>query len=181
MRFFAIAITYYHSTKTFMNMKTIRIALTLLVLACCLNAAAQVRKPAVRRTAPVTASNLTPLEQKVVGNHMLSLQWISWDYFGNAKITKEADGRLKCVGEQLSKEHPGDYLKLDGYITIVSALHLQFTGTIKTKVYHLNGGEEYVREGTFDFKSTQGRKYWREQEMKGPDGVTDYVDIYFKR
>lgn len=163
-------------------MKTIRIALTLLVLACCLGATAQVNKTTVKRNATTAATNnLTPLEQKVVGNHMLSLQWISWDYFGTAKITKEADGRLKCVGEQLSKEYPGDYLKLDGYITIVSALHLQFTGTIKTKVYHLNNGEEYVREGTFDFKSTQGRKYWREQEMKGPDGVTDYVDIYFKR
>ncbi|MBR0046750.1 MAG: hypothetical protein IJP75_07725 [Bacteroidaceae bacterium] len=163
-------------------MKKMRLALTLLVLACCLSTIAQTRRtPARRTTTTAAATNLTPLERQVVGNHMLSLQWISWDYFGTAKITKEADGRLKCVGEQLSKEYPGDYLKLDGYITIVDALHLQFTGTIKTKVYHLNNGEEYVREGTFDFKSTQGRKYWREQEMKGPDGVTDYVDIYFKR
>ena len=165
-----------------MNMKVTRFALTILALTLCLGASAQVKRTPVKKTATTAAtSNLTPLERQVVGKHMLSLQWISWDYFGTAEITKEADGRLKCVGSQLSKEYPGDYLKLDGYITIVSALHLQFTGTIKTKVYHLNGGEEYVREGTFDFKSTQGRKYWREQEMKGPDGVTNYVDIYFKR
>lgn len=120
------------------------------------------------------------LEKQVIGKHMLSLQWISWEKFGTCDITKEATGRLRCVGAQYSDEND-DYLKLDGYIEIVSAKHLRFTGTIKTKVYHLNNGEEYVREGTFDFKSTQGRRYWREQEMKGPDGVTDYVDIYFKR
>ena len=65
------------------------------------------------------------------------------------------------------------------YITIVSETHLKFTGAIRTKVYHLNNGNEYVREGSFDFVATDGRKYWREQEMNGPEGVTDYIDIYF--
>jgi len=120
------------------------------------------------------------LEKQVIGKHLLSLQWISLEYFGEVNITKLGDNQYYCKGEQLSIEHPGNYLKLDGYIRIISAVHLLFTGTIKTKVYHLNGGEEYVRNGTFDFKSTKGRKYWREMEMKGPDGVTDYVDIYMK-
>ena len=124
-------------------------------------------------------SNLTPLERKVVGKHLLSLQWISWDYFGTCEITKSSNGTFRCVGSQYSKEN-SDYLKLDGYISIISADHLQFTGVIKTKIHHLNSGNEYVRQGSFDFISTAGRKYWREQEMAGPDGVTDYIDIYFK-
>lgn len=138
---------------------------------------------AVRKSSKKKSVSAKPrtLEQELVGRHMLSLQWISWDYFGSCNITKIGDNEYKCVGEQLSKEYPGDYLKIDGVITPVDRLHLIFTGTIKTKVYHLNNGEEYVREGTFDFKSTQGRKYWREQEMKGADGVCDYVDIYMKR
>ena len=132
-----------------------------------------------------TQAGLTPLERKVVGKHMLSLQWISWDYFGTAEITKGTDGVYYCKGEQLSRgddSHIGDYLKIDGTIRIISELELEFTGTIRTKIYHINNGDEVVREGTFTFLSTQGRKYWRMQDMINPaDGCTDYVDIYFKR
>lgn len=133
----------------------------------------------------LTNASLTPLERKVIGKHMLSLQWISWDYFGTANITKGSDGTLYCKGEQLSRgddSHIGDYLKIDGTIRIISEKELEFTGTIRTKIYHINNGDEVVREGTFTFLATQGRKYWRLQEMKNPaDECTDYVDIYFKR
>lgn len=125
-------------------------------------------------------TKLSALEKKILGKHMLSLQWISWDYFGSCNITKEGT-QYHCVGEQLSRENKGDYLKIDGYITIEDELNLIFTGTIRTRVYHLNEGKEWLREGTFHFKSTQGRRYWRMQEMNGPDGVTDYVDIYMRR
>ena len=124
--------------------------------------------------------NLTPLERKVVGKHLLSLQWISWDYFGTCEITKVNNGRYRCVGSQHSKEN-SDYLKLDGYISIVNENHLRFTGTIITRLHDMNNGNEHVREGTFDFKSTGGRKYWREQEMTGSDGCADYIDIYFQK
>jgi hypothetical protein len=149
-------------------MNRLKVLMTAILMAFAVGAAAQVSKGNAQ------------LERKVIGRHMLSLQWISWEKFGTATVTKESDGRLRCVGSQYSDDKK-DYLLLDGYIEIVSAVHLKFTGTIKTRVYHLNNGNEYVREGTFDFKSTNGRRYWREQEMKGPDGVTDYVDIYFKR
>ena len=45
---------------------------------------------------------LSALERKVVGKHMLSIQWISWKYFGSVTIKKEADGTLSCKGEQLA-------------------------------------------------------------------------------
>ena len=50
-----------------------------------------------------------------------------------------------------------------------------------SRVSFLNNGKEYCRKGTFDFKATSGRKYWREQKMNGPEGCTDYVDIYFEK
>lgn len=124
--------------------------------------------------------NLTSLERKVVGKHLLSLQWISWDYFGTCEITKVNNGKYRCVGSQHSKEN-SDYLKLDGYISIVNENHLQFTGTIITRLHDMNNGNEHIREGVFDFKSTGGRKYWREQEMTGSDGCADYIDIYFQK
>ena len=135
---------------------------------------AQYLKPAKKKSAP-----LSGLERQIVGRHMLSLQWISWEDFGVCNITKEKDGRLRCVGEQLSKEHPGDFLKIDGYVDIVDAKHLVFNGDITIKVYHLNEGKPYTRSGKYDFLSTQNRKYWRAQKLEVID-ATDYVDIYFK-
>lgn len=164
-------------------MKKVIIAVlaALLLLPMAADAQRNRRTPARRQTAQ---SGLTALERKVVGKHMLSLQWISWEYFGTCNITKQADGTLRCKGEQLSRgddSHIGDYLKIDGTVRIVSALELEFTGTIRTKIYHINGGEEVLREGTFTFLSTNGRKYWRLQQMQNPaDECTDYVDIYFK-
>ena len=111
-----------------------------------------------KKTKPTsTTASLTPLERKVVGKHMLSLQWISWKYFGTATITKEADGTLRCTGEQLSRgddSHIGDYLKLDGTVRIVSEKELEFTGSIRTKIWHIAGGEEVERAGTFTIDGT---------------------------
>jgi hypothetical protein len=111
---------------------------------------------------------------------MLSLQWISWENFGTCTITKDSKGLLHCRGEQLSKEN-GDYLKMDGSITVVNARHLQFKGTITILVSYLNNGKEFKRRGTFNFKARGKRRYWRLQEMeRSNDECVDYVDIYFR-
>lgn len=129
-------------------------------------------------------------ERRVIGKHMLSLQWISWEYYGSVTIKKEADGTLTCKGEQLARKCKDaeegckandDYVKLDGTIEIVDRNHLTFTGEIRTKIYHINNGQEVLREGTFHFEATGNRKYWRLQEMTNPaDECVDYIDIYFK-
>ena len=71
----------------------------------------------------------------LLGKHKLSLQWISWDYFGTAIVTNK-NGVLYLKGEQ--KQRGGkDYLKVDGTIasidkneftilnTLVKAMHFQ--------------------------------------------------------
>ena len=151
-----------------------------LMLALAFGADAQTKRRTPVKKTTTTQRALTP-EQKVLGKHMLSLQWISWDYFGTCNITKDDNGVLHCKGEQLSREND-DYLKINGTIEIVDANNLKFTGTIAMKIYHINGGKECLREGTFDFKATNGRKYWRMQQMDNPcDMACDYVDIYFKK
>lgn len=121
------------------------------------------------------------MKLKILGKHTLALQWISWDYFGTIDIWEE-NGVIKAVGEQKSREHPGDYLKVNGTLNLISELEFRFTGEITTKVYHLYNGNPCVRRGTYTFKSYSGRQYWRMLEMDNPcDGVTDYVDIYFKK
>ena len=151
-----------------------------LMIAVAFGANAQTKRRTPVKKTTTTQRTLTP-EQKVLGKHMLSLQWISWDYFGTCNITKDDNGVLHCKGEQLSREND-DYLKINGTIEIVDANNLKFTGTIAMKIYHINGGKECLREGTFDFKATNGRKYWRMQQMDNPcDMACDYVDIYFKK
>ena len=151
-----------------------------LMVSIAFGAEAQTKRRTPARRTTTTQHAQTP-EQKVLGKHMLSLQWISWDYFGTCNITKDDKGVLHCKGEQLSREND-DYLKINGTIEIVDANHLLFTGTIAMKINYINGGKECLREGTFDFKATNGRKYWRMQQMDNPcDTACDYVDIYFRR
>jgi len=40
-------------------------------------------------------------------------------------------------------------------------------------------GRNCLRDGTYEFRVTQRRRYWRLQQMEVCDGLTDYVDIYF--
>lgn len=130
-------------------------------------------------------------ESRMLGKHMLSLQWISWKYFGSVEIKKEADGTYSCKGEQLAVnckdaepecKANGDYVKLDGTIEVVDRNHLIFNGEIRTKVFHINNGQEVLREGTFHFDVTNNRHFWRMQEMTNPaDECVDYIDIYFNK
>lgn len=94
-------------------------------------------------------------------------------------FSEKPDGKIYCKGGQNGSD--GDYLKIDGYVTIVSPLHIKITGTIITKVSFINEGKPVTRKGTYNFTIAGARKYWRMREMSNPspDGVTDYVDIYF--
>lgn len=134
--------------------------------------------------------SLSENDKMLLGTHLFSLQWISWNRFGKANITKgkddntyyitgKQDGR-NCSDEEKGRAN-GDFVSIDGTLTVVSKTKLIFNGTIITKVYHLNNGQECVRNGQFHFEAASGRRYWRLQEMGNPcDDVTDYVDIYFK-
>ena len=125
-----------------------------------------------------TAINDTAAAQLLLGRHMLSLQWVSWDRFGAATVVNRK-GVYRLTGEQ--RNAGGDLVKIDGVITSIDEKEFGFNGTIVTQVSHINGGAECVREGEFTFRITGKRKYWRLMQMENPcDPVTDYVDIFFK-
>lgn len=126
-----------------------------------------------------TVINDTKARQMLLGKHMLSLQWISWDYFGTATVTNKA-GVYYLKGNQ--KQRGGtDFLEVDGVITEINAKDFKFDGKITMQISHINGGEPCVREGEMTFAITGRRKYWRLQEMQSPcDVTTDYVDIFFR-
>ncbi len=117
---------------------------------------------------------------QLLGEHRFSLQWISWDYFGKANV-REDDGMLLLKGEQKARKG-SDYLSIEGVITSVDTKEFKFKGTIITQISHINNGNPCKREGEMTFKITGTRKYWRLKEMDNPcEGVTDYVDIYFRK
>ena len=115
----------------------------------------------------------------LLGKHKLSLQWISWNYFGTATVTNEA-AVYSIRGSQKGRGND-DLLTIEGIIVSIDAKQFVFEGRIVTQVSHINGGKPCIRQGDFTFKITGKRKYWRMQEMDNPcDEATDYVDIFFR-
>ena len=149
-----------------------KILLTLLVLfAVCIPAFAQDR----------TEINSPTAARMLLGRHKLSLQWVSWNYFGVATVTNRR-GVYSIKGEQTGRgQNKSDFVRLDGTITSINEKEFGYRGKIVTQVSHINGGKPCERDGEFTFKITGKRRYWRLQEMGSPcDTATDYVDIYFR-
>jgi len=128
-----------------------------------------------------TIINDAAASKMLLGRHMLSLQWISWDYFGTATVTNDR-GVYRLKGEQKGRgRSSGDYLRIDGVITSIDAKEFGFSGKIDMRISHINNGEPCIRDGEYTFAITSKRKYWRMQQMDNPcDTATDYVDIYFR-
>jgi hypothetical protein len=141
------------------------------VLAFSISAAAQSK----------TDVNDAAAARMLLGRHKLSLQWVSWDFFGAATVTN-AHGIYSLKGEQRGRgQTKSDFVTIEGSVTSIDAKEFAFSGKIVTRVSHINGGEACVRDGEFTFKITGKRRYWRLQQMDNPcDPVTDYVDIYFR-
>ena len=124
------------------------------------------------------ASPINGTRQLLLGDHLLSLQWVSWDRFGKASVTEQA-GKLMLKGEQ---RKDGDFVTVDGAITEVLPKGFRFHGKVTTRVSYINKGQPCVRDGNLTFLASGARKFWRMQEMNNPcDEAADYVDLYFKR
>ena len=125
------------------------------------------------------------LEQLVLGNHVLTLQWLqSQKGLGKAKIFKK-DGKMRIEGYQ-EDHYQGhlNYMTMDGTIKVISSRELAFEGKIVTRINYINDGLPHERNGKFLLKAWGERKYWRMQKMTQPDKeytVTDYIDIHFEK
>jgi hypothetical protein len=134
---------------------------------------------------PMMVFSADDTEQFVLGNHVLTLQWLqNRNGVGKAKIFKK-DGRLMLDGYQ-EEHYEGslNYMKIDGTVKIINPKVLEFDGKIVTRISYINGGAPYERKGRFTLKAWGNRKYWRMQKMTQPDGehtVTDYIDIFFEK
>lgn len=130
--------------------------------------------------AQAVSSKASKYDKMLLGKHLFSLQWVSWDYFGDALITKTRQQNVYNVKAEQQDKNNGNFVSMDGVIEVVNAKHLKFKGEIITKVDHINKGKECKRSGNFDFKVKGKRKYWRLQQMDSPcSEVVDYIDIFY--
>lgn len=114
--------------------------------------------------------------QRLRRNSGITLQWISFESprRGHVVIT-ERNGVVHLRGSQRGN---GGEVVLDGDVLQIGPRSFRFAGDI-TITNAPDQGRVCVREGEFEFRVTQNRRYWRLQQMEVCDGLTDYVDIYF--
>jgi len=148
----------------------------LILLTLCLTLPAFGQETSASTKKADTPPALAAAEQKLLGKRKFSVQWISWEKFGVANITRK-DGGLYIEARQ---ELDGNYVTLKGELTVVSAKEFKVKGELVTRASDTNEGKPCVRNETFTFKVTGKRKYWRLQEMDNPCAEhVDYVDVFF--
>lgn len=133
--------------------------------------------PAVPAPPPIEQNQSNKIR---VGKHAFTLQWISWDEPGAVQIKPASNDWYTIEGGQKNKNN-SDHISIKGLIKPISSTELQFKGKIESVIAANNHGEACIKEGTYIFKTTKNRKYWRLQDMINCEGgmLTDYVDIYF--
>lgn len=108
----------------------------------------------------------------------ISLQWISFDKTGSAKLVKTENDWYILKGEQTNDNN--EYLKIDGKISRIDKNQLKFIGTIITYIKHNNDGKPCEKTGEQIFLKKNNRAYYRLQNMENCAGgkLVDYVDLY---
>lgn len=111
-------------------------------------------------------------------NSGVTLQWISFESPARGHIrVSDVAGRVHLSGTQVQRGGAGR-LELDGDVVEISPRSFTFRGRIAITDTP-DPGRECLRDGTYEFRITGRRRYWRLQQMEQCDGLTDYVDIYF--
>lgn len=144
----------------------------LLALPCLIGSALAFAQP--------TAIEDPAMGDQLMGEHVFNLQWID-NPPGVAKVTEPTKGELHLDAEQRNKA--GDLASAKGRITRVTSKTFVLEGTVTTQVSHNYGGRPCVKTGTFTFRITGKRPYWRLREMENCEGgrLVDYVDVFFAR
>ena len=111
-------------------------------------------------------------------NSGITLQWISFETAARGHVVAQMNGGLLHLsGSQRAQNGPGR-VTLDGDVLRINPRSFFFRGRIVITDAP-DRGRNCVREGTYEFRATGQRRYWRLQDFEACDGLADYVDIYF--
>ena len=116
--------------------------------------------------------------QRLLRNSGITLQWLSFETRGRGHVVATMHrGLLYLRGSQGEPGGPVG-LTLEGEVLRIDPRSFIFRGRIA-----IAGTPDIdrncVRDGTYEFRVTQRRRYWRLQDFEACDGLADYVDIYF--
>ena len=128
--------------------------------------------PAAQRTIVRDPAALARLRR----NSGITLQWISFESPARGRVS--VTDRAGLVHLRGSQSGNGGQLRLEGDVLSIDRTSFTFRGQISI-VDTPDRGRHCLRDGVFEFRVTQRRRYWRLQQMEACDGLTDYVDIYF--
>lgn len=129
-----------------------------------------------RATAERTAVTAPAMLQRLRRNSGITLQWISFDTDRRGRVTAvDTNGLTHLYGFQRNGDAS---VEIDGDVLAIGPRSFTFRGTIDIRNAP-DPGRICTRDGTFEFRITRNRRYWRLQQMEACDGLTDYVDIYF--
>lgn len=133
----------------------------------------------VAQTPPVPERTIVrdaPALARLRRNSGITLQWISFESSARGHvIVTERGGLIHLRGSQRGG---GGELTLDGDVLSIDARSFTFRGEISI-VGTPDLTRNCLRDGTYEFRVTGRRRYWRLQQMEVCDGLTDYVDIYY--
>ncbi len=129
---------------------------------------------AAQRTEVRDAAALRRLQR----NSGITLQWISFETPARGHVTvRERGGLYTISGSQAARTGQG-LVTVQGHVVSIDRDRFTFQGRIAISDTP-DPGRQCIRDGTYEFRVTQNRRYWRLQQMEECDGLTDYVDIYF--
>ena len=89
------------------------------------------------------ASRPSAAEEKLLGKHMFSLQWIEGP-MGEATVSRTENGGMRINAKQ---EHNGDYVTLNGDVCVLDGKTFLVKGDMATRVSFIAGGMRCARTG----------------------------------
>lgn len=99
-------------------------------------------------------------------------------YYGTIDF-KKIEGERDNYDVSGSIKSGRNSITIKGFIQVVSAKHMNFTGEITQKIPENDNGKPYTRKGTKTFASKDGGKTYRLQDMVNGSGFVDYIDIQY--
>ena len=106
----------------------------------------------------------------------VTLQWISWDYRGEARVLVNGTGQWFLDARQSGD---GDaFVSVNGMITEIGDKYFILDGT-SSILNTPDPGRRCEAQDKWRFEITQNRQYYRLRRFEWCDGLTDYIDIYF--
>lgn len=99
-------------------------------------------------------------------------------YSGSVNFTK-IEGERDNYNVSGNIKSGNNSVNLKGFVQVITAKHMNFTGEITQSISDNDNGKPYTRKGTKTFMSKDGGKTYRLQDMVNGSGFVDYIDIHF--